>query len=147
LITNREIVSRDIDSFEYTPKAEYKGEFHVFNESNEKELLRRFFNHIVLARVNIFVTYNGDFFDWPFIDARAKANGMDLFQEIGVLKNAQGEYLSWYGSHMDCFCWVKRDSYLPQGSQNLKAVATYKLGYNPVELDPEDMTRYSNYFI
>ena len=45
---------------------------------------------------------------------------------------------------MDCFCWVKRDSYLPQGSQNLKAVATYKLGYNPVEIDPEDMTRFAS---
>lgn len=35
--------------------------------------------------------------------------------------------------------WVKRDSYLPVGSQNLKAVAKAKLCYNPVELDPEDM--------
>lgn len=36
--------------------------------------------------------------------------------------------------------WVKRDSYLPQGSQGLKAVTTYKLGYQPIELDPELMT-------
>ena len=43
---------------------------------------------------------------------------------------------------MDCFRWVKRDSYLPIGSQGLKAVTTHKLGYNPVELDPEDITRY-----
>jgi len=35
--------------------------------------------------------------------------------------------------------WVKRDSYLPVGSQNLKAVAKAKLRYDPVELDPEDM--------
>lgn len=38
--------------------------------------------------------------------------------------------------------WVKRDSYLPQGSQGLKAVTTAKLGYNPDELDPELMTPY-----
>lgn len=37
--------------------------------------------------------------------------------------------------------WVKRDSYLPIGSQNLKAVAKAKLRYNPVELDPEEMCR------
>ncbi|KAK3107356.1 hypothetical protein FSP39_012618, partial [Pinctada imbricata] len=37
--------------------------------------------------------------------------------------------------------WVKRDSYLPVGSQNLKAVAKAKLRYNPVELDPEEMCR------
>jgi DNA polymerase epsilon subunit 1 len=42
-----------------------------------------------------------------------------------------------------CTClhsWVKRDSYLPQGSQGLKAVTVAKLGYNPIELDPELMT-------
>ena len=38
------------------------------------------------------------------------------------------------------FSWVKRDSYLPQGSQGLKAVTVAKLGYNPIELDPELMT-------
>lgn len=45
--------------------------------------------------------------------------------------------------HLDAFCWVKRDSYLPQGSQGLKAVTKYKLGYDPVEVDPEDMVRYA----
>ncbi len=42
---------------------------------------------------------------------------------------------------MDAFYWVQRDSYLPQGSQGLKAVTKYKLGYDPVEVDPEDMVR------
>ena len=41
---------------------------------------------------------------------------------------------------MDIFCWVKRDSYLPHGSQGLKAVTKCKLGYDPLELDPEEMT-------
>ena len=35
LITNREIVSEDIDDFEYTPREEYPGEFTVFNEPDE----------------------------------------------------------------------------------------------------------------
>lgn len=39
------------------------------------------------------------------------------------------------------FSWVRRDSYLPVGSQNLKAVAKAKLRYDPVELDPEEMCR------
>ena len=43
---------------------------------------------------------------------------------------------------MDTFRWVKRDSYLPAGSHGLKAVTTAKLGYNPLELDPENMTPY-----
>ena len=44
---------------------------------------------------------------------------------------------------MDAYCWVKRDSYLPQGSQGLKAVTKYKLGYDPVEVDPEDMVPFA----
>ena len=35
LITNREIVSMDIDDFEYTPKPEYEGIFTVYNETSE----------------------------------------------------------------------------------------------------------------
>eukprot|EP01084_Bolivina_argentea_P126188 223471_1 len=46
LIVNREIVSQDIDDFEYTPKPEYPGVFTIFNEENEEQLLRRFFEHI-----------------------------------------------------------------------------------------------------
>lgn len=38
LITNREIVSEDIDDFEYTPKEEYPGEFIIFNEADEVSL-------------------------------------------------------------------------------------------------------------
>lgn len=34
---------------------------------------------------------------------------------------------------------VNRDSYLPQGSRGLKAVTKAKLGYDPVEVDPENM--------
>ena len=87
-------------------------------------------------------TFNGDFFDFPFLDARAKANGIDMFLEIGFTKDNEDEYKSRCCVHMDCFRWVKRDSYLPQGSQGLKAVTTAKLGYNPIELDPELMTPY-----
>lgn len=34
---------------------------------------------------------------------------------------------------------MKRDSYLPVGSQNLKACTKAKLRYDPIELDPEQM--------
>ena len=65
-----------------------------------------------------------------------------MYDEIGIRKDNEGEYKSKYCAHMDCLKWVKRDSYLPQGSQGLKAVTTAKLGYDPIELDPEVMTRY-----
>lgn len=143
LITNRSIISEDIQDFEYTPKPEYVGEFTIFNEPNEKAVLEKFFEHIRDVMPTVIATFNGDFFDWPFVEARAAVHGLDMFNEIGFAKDAEGEYKSTYCAHMDCFRWVKRDSYLPQGSQGLKAVTTAKLGYNPTELDPELMTPYA----
>ncbi|KAG0367489.1 hypothetical protein BC939DRAFT_506368 [Gamsiella multidivaricata] len=144
LITNREVVSQDIDDFEYTPKPEYEGLFTIFNEPTEEECLRRFFHHVQEAKPTVFVTYNGDFFDWPFMETRAKIHGIDMFHEIGVKKDDEDEYKSNTAVHMDAFRWVKRDSYLPMGSQGLKSVTKEKLGYNPMELDPEDMTRFAS---
>lgn len=144
LITNREIVSEDIADFEYTPKPEYDGQFLVFNEADERAAIERFFLHIKEARPTVIATYNGDFFDWPFIEARASVLGIDMYQEIGFRKNSEDIYQSDFGVHMDCFSWVSRDSYLPQGSRGLKAVTVAKLGYDPDELDPELMTRYAS---
>lgn len=143
LITNRSIISEDIDDFEYTPKPEYPGEFTIFNEVDEKALLEKFFDHVRESKPTVIATFNGDFFDWPFVENRASYHGLDMFKEIGFAKDSEGEYKSSYCVHMDCYRWVKRDSYLPQGSQGLKAVTTAKLGYNPTELDPELMTPYA----
>ncbi|TVY16403.1 DNA polymerase epsilon catalytic subunit A [Lachnellula arida] len=144
LITNREIVSEDIEDFEYTPRPEYDGPFMIFNEPDEKAVIERFFLHIKEARPTVIATYNGDFFDWPFVDARASVNGIDMYQEIGWRKGADDQYCCDYSAHMDCFHWVNRDSYLPQGSRGLKAVTTAKLGYDPDELDPELMLKYAS---
>lgn len=143
LITNRDIVSEDIDDFEYTPKDGYEGPFTVFNEADEEATIRRFFQHIQTAKPTVMATFNGDFFDFPFLYARAKVHGIDMYLETGFAKDNEDEFKSSTCAHMDCFRWVKRDSYLPQGSQGLKAVTTAKLGYNPLELDPELMTPYA----
>uniref|UniRef100_K7GCA2 DNA polymerase epsilon catalytic subunit n=1 Tax=Pelodiscus sinensis TaxID=13735 RepID=K7GCA2_PELSI len=141
LITNREIVSEDIEDFEFTPKPEYEGPFCVFNEPDEARLIQRWFEHVQETKPTIMVTYNGDFFDWPFVETRAAAHGLNMYNEIGFQKDNQGEYKASQCIHMDCLRWVKRDSYLPVGSHNLKAAAKAKLGYDPVELDPEEMCR------
>ncbi|KAL4246754.1 DNA polymerase epsilon catalytic subunit [Abortiporus biennis] len=143
LITNRDIVSEDIEDFEYTPKEGYEGPFIVFNESDEAATIQRFFSHIQEVKPTVMATFNGDFFDFPFLCARAKVHGIDMFLETGFAKDLEDEFKSRTCAHMDCFRWVKRDSYLPQGSQGLKAVTTAKLGYNPIELDPELMTPYA----
>lgn len=144
LITNREIISEDIGDFEYTPKPEYPGSFMIFNEPNERATLDRWFSHIKEARPTVIATYNGDFFDWPFMEARASINGIDMYQEIGWKKDSEDQFKCNYSVHMDCFHWVNRDSYLPQGSRGLKAVTVAKLGYDPDELDPELMTPYAS---
>ncbi|KAK2800573.1 DNA polymerase epsilon catalytic subunit [Onygenales sp. PD_10] len=144
LITNRAIVSEDIADFEYTPKPEYYGPFAIFNEPDEKAVLERFFEHIKQVKPSVIATYNGDFFDWPFVEARASVQGIDMYAETGFRKNSEDIYQSDYCVHMDCFAWVNRDSYLPQGSRGLKAVTVAKLGYDPDELDPEVMTRYAS---
>ncbi|KAM8961963.1 DNA polymerase epsilon catalytic subunit A [Pelodytes ibericus] len=141
LITNREIVSEDIEDFEFTPKPEYEGPFCIFNEPDEAHMIQRWFEHVQETKPSIIVTYNGDFFDWPFVETRAAVHEMNMCQEIGFQKDSQGEYKSPSCIHMDCLRWVKRDSYLPVGSHNLKAAAKAKLGYDPVELDPEEMCR------
>ena len=35
----------------------------------------------------MYVTYNGDYFDWPFIETRAAKHGMDMHAEIGFRCN------------------------------------------------------------
>lgn len=142
LIVNRETVSADTDDFEYTPRPEFPGVFHVWNEPDEAATLRRFFENVRDFAPHVFVTFNGDFFDWAFVEARARVHGLDMYAEIGVRQNAKKEYYAArHASHIDCYAWVQRDSYLPHGSHGLKAVTRAKLGYDPLELDPEDMVR------
>lgn len=140
LIVNRDIVSEDIEDFEYTPKDGYEGPFMTFNERDEEATIRRFFEHIQSTKPTVMATFNGDSFDFPFLAARSQVHGIDMYLETGFAKDSENEFKSRNCIHMDCFRWVKRDSYLPQGSQGLKAVTKAKLGYNPVELDPELMT-------
>uniref|UniRef100_A0A9I9CFW7 DNA polymerase epsilon catalytic subunit n=1 Tax=Cucumis melo TaxID=3656 RepID=A0A9I9CFW7_CUCME len=164
LIINRECVGEDIENLEYTPKPEYEGFFKVNNVKNELELLRLWFGHMREVKPGIYVTYNGDYFDWPFLESRAAYHGLKMSCEVGFQcdKNL-GECRSKFACHLDCIAWVKRDSYLPQGSHGLKvilindamsyelgnitfperAVTKVKLGYNPLEVNPEDMVRFA----
>ena len=74
-------------------------------------------------------TFSIDVNDFPFLGARVKVSGINMYQETGFAKDPLDV------AHVDCFRWVKRDSYSPQGSQGLKAVTTAKLVYNPIESD------------
>lgn len=103
LITNREIVSEDIEDFEYTPKPEYEGPFIIFNEGSESALIKRFFEHWCEVKPTVVATYNGDSFDFPFVNARAAVHGIDMYREIGFKINNEGEYNSRACAHLDCY--------------------------------------------
>ena len=88
LITNREVVSEDVQDFEYAPREDYDvGTFTVFNEPNEEQLLRKFFAHIRETKPTVFTTFNGDYFDWPFIQARSDHYKLKMEEEIGIFNN------------------------------------------------------------
>lgn len=142
LIINRKIVSEDIEDFEYHAKDEMQCAFKVSNESSEEALLIRFLEIVLEHRPHIMTTYNGSFFDWPFIAKRMKKYGLDVtaslqFQEVN-------EYFECpFIIHLDSYKWVKRDSYLPMNNQGLKDVTRIKLGYFPEDVDPEDMLKFA----
>lgn len=52
-------------------------------------------------------TYNGDSFDFPFVDARAKIHGISMYDEIGFRPDNEMEYKSKACMHMDCFRCVR----------------------------------------
>ena len=81
----------------------FAGLFTIFNEANEEKLILRFFDHILEVKPHIFVTYNGDFFDWSFVEARAAVYHLNMERMIGFTKDSQGVYCSRPSIHMDCF--------------------------------------------
>lgn len=142
LIVNRCIVSQNITEFDYMAKDDMGGKFRISNEANEEALLIRFIELLQEHKPHLITTYNGSFFDWPFIEKRMRKYSMDLkkateFQELNEY------YECPFIVHIDCYKWVKRDSYLPMNNHGLKDVAKTKLGYYPDEIDPEDMVRFA----
>lgn len=76
LITNREIISEDVEDFEYTPKPEFEGFFTIFNEPDENSLLQRFFDHIMEVCHSHSVLYSlfTIFLQYRFIDFENNRN-------------------------------------------------------------------------
>lgn len=47
-------------------------------ELSQKGLLSLWFAHMQDVKPGIYVTYNGDFFDWPFLETRAAHHGYNM---------------------------------------------------------------------
>ncbi|XP_075591225.1 DNA polymerase epsilon catalytic subunit 1 [Dermatophagoides farinae] len=150
LLVNREFYSENIDNF-YFEKNEY---CRVYNFNDEKSMLAFFLEHVrIYCKPHIIISYNGDVFDFPYLDQRCSVNGLSLcaqwgftehkpYSEKPLVEKSLIHYLSPFVIHIDCLKWVKRDSYLPQGSRGLKAVSRIKLNYECCEVAPELMVEY-----
>ncbi|CAJ0589747.1 unnamed protein product [Cylicocyclus nassatus] len=89
----------------------------------------------------------------PFVEARARILGIGIEDEIGFARDSADDYKSRNCIRIDAFRWVKRDSYLPVGSQYLKSVAKANLHCDPVEViqkmsematnEPQSLASYS----
>lgn len=140
LIVNREVISQDIVDFTYQANDSLTSEVTVFNEPDEKALLIKFIKEVSRIRPLVLTTFNGDYFDIPFIILRAGKYKIDLGRDLGIIEQRNGFFVGKHVfMHLDCLYWVKRDAFLPQGSQGLKATTKAKLGYEPREVDPEKM--------
>jgi DNA polymerase family B, exonuclease domain len=45
-------------------------------------------SHCQELRPHVVVTYNGDFFDWPYVDKRCAKYGISLYSDLGIKSNA-----------------------------------------------------------
>lgn len=72
-----------------SPLIAQPGPFIVWNEPDEAATLARWFGHMREVKPAIYVTYNGDFFDWPFLETRAEKHGMDMHAQIGFRMHAK----------------------------------------------------------
>lgn len=84
LIVNWEICSKDIREFTFSPTQDQVYDVVIFNELNELKCLEKFFSHIWASKPLILTTFNGDYFDMPFIKKRSQILGIDMEKQLGI---------------------------------------------------------------
>lgn len=113
--------------------------FKLFEMNDEKNLLNTFFLIIKALNPNVIITYNGDFFDLPYIIERADIYNLNY----SFLKVNQNKHMGWFllnsFIHLDILYWVKRDSYAPMGERGLKDMCKSKLRFEPDEINYMEM--------
>ncbi|KAG6467056.1 hypothetical protein ZIOFF_075134 [Zingiber officinale] len=122
LIINRECVGEDIEDLEYTPKPEFEGCFKVKNVKNEKELLKtwKLVSSVTTIKGNVVPNFR------VILTVLLGSNVTVTFlKEAKVLRH---NILSLNFTHI---------------SSIHQAVTKAKLGYNPLEVNPEDMVRFA----
>ena len=74
-------------------------------------MLEEFFRKIVTLSPHILATFNGDYFDFPFVEKRGEILGVDMLEKTGLHKQFGDEfYLGKHMLHLDCFNWVQSEA-------------------------------------
>ena len=86
LIVNNGICLNKVQQFDYKPegKPEYNCHVQIINSESEKATLQAFVDIIQAYKPTVITSFNGDKFDYPFLEARCAFNGMQFDKEMGV---------------------------------------------------------------
>lgn len=139
-----------VNSKHYGPfpsEIEYRGEnahrgkvFSVRSHPDERSTLLAFVGEVKRRAVRCWIGYNSDVFDMPFLSTRCEAHGIPFEKEFGFSnRGLRYGFQSPDCVHLDLYRWTERDSMLPLGQRGLKDVTRVKLGFEPDEVDPEEM--------
>lgn len=81
------------------------GPFKVFNEKDEEAVLRKFVSHVQELKPHVIVTYNGDKFDWPYVETRCKKYAyLSLYKDLGIKSTSQAATNSANGEYCTLLC-------------------------------------------
>lgn len=108
--------------------------------------IRKWFAHIRDAKPTVMTTYNGDSFDFPFVEVRAMIHGIDVYTETGfkrgqsaravptwtvscklAQKKTARDWLTWSSKSRQAGCVSPSRQSMSTGRH------TAKLGYDPIE--------------
>lgn len=146
LIINESVVTSSklplLIDYKNQTQHQYRMSFNVSKKMTEKDLLNEFFNIMLHHKPEIIVTYNGDGFDWDYINNRARINGIKMEKLTGFTNdNDKNHYICRCVFNADCLFWAQRHYDKDKGGRGLKDVTRKVLGYEPEEVDPEEMVQ------
>lgn len=146
LIQNMDILKDKIKPITYKAGSHLTSQFRVIYSNNENDLIADFLWVLLNFKksnrnADIIATYNGDKFDFWFLNERAKRYGINL-RDYGILvEDVIDRQTKIYGiPHIDTYIWAQRFSYSAKGELGAKDITKKFLNYEPEEVKYEDLS-------
>ena len=125
LLINQNIIKENLNELEYTYGNE-SNIFTIYNVSCEEDLLLKFIEIIQIYKPHILITYNGNLFDFSFIETRLLKYGLIMKNLIGITRIF--DYFSCpFILHFDCFTWISKYGNIPYKNFTLEIAAKHML--------------------